>query len=84
MTDDKISKTWFTDMIFAVQTQTKKTNVSRGVNPGGFGGRYFPEFEQGSRGVAGGRGRVVKYYNFVLLCTGSMLESGGDFGRGIE
>jgi len=45
-----------------------------------------PDFGQGVVGVLeglggrrslGGRGRVVKYY-YILLCTGSMFES-GDF-----
>jgi len=34
-----------------------------------------PTFWAGGRGVAGDRRLVVKYY-YILLCTGSMFESG--------
>jgi len=33
-----------------------------GVNPGGVGDVMTPRFWAGGRGVAGGRGRVMKHY----------------------
>ena len=52
----------------------RQERTCRGVNLGGWGSRP-PDFRQGVVGVAMDRGRVVKY---ILLCTGSMVES-GDF-----
>ena len=52
--------------------------IAIGVNPGGLG-VVTPQIL--GRGVAGGRGRVVKYY--ILSCTECMFES-GDFCREIE
>jgi len=52
---------------------------TRGVNPGGVGGRDPQIFGRESRGGSqegrGGRGRVVKYY-YILSYVGSMFESG--------
>ena len=51
---------------------------SRGGNPEGFGGRDHQILGRGVVWVPGVvDGGVVKYY-YILLCTGSMFES-GDF-----
>jgi len=54
--------------------------MDRDINPWVWGSRVATPQIVGSRGGRsgrGGHGRVVKYY-YILLCTGSMFDS-GDF-----
>jgi len=51
-----------------------KDSVKNRLQSWGLGCHDPPRFLAGGRGVAEGRGRVVKHY-YIFSCTGSMFES---------